>query len=219
MRHFFVLFIPALIGVGFLGRAQDPLRFQKEVFDIQRKYDSLWDASKETIVFTGSSSIRLWEDLEKSFPEFQIVNSGFGGSQASDLLVYTDELILKYNPKKVFIYEGDNDLADRKSPRQIIADINRIIEKIKQNNNNTVVVLIAAKPSIQRWKLRGRYKRLNRKFERLSRKDPYLQFANIWDVMLEKRKVSGHIFIEDGLHMNDKGYELWYSVIKNYVGR
>ncbi len=96
-------------------------RFQEEVLAIQEKYETLWDSTKETIVFTGSSSIRTWKNLQEIFPEYQIVNSGFGGSQATDLLAYTDELILQYNPKKVFIYEGDNDLNDHKKPKKIIS--------------------------------------------------------------------------------------------------
>lgn len=88
--------------------------FTKEVKDITAKYDSIWDSSKETIVFTGSSSVRLWRKLQEEFPNHQIINSGFGGSQASDLLYFIDELILSYNPKKVFIYEGDNDLWAKK---------------------------------------------------------------------------------------------------------
>ena len=67
--------------------AQTENVFTNEVKDITVKYDSIWDSSKETIVFTGSSSVRLWRKLEQEFPNHQIVNSGFGGSQASDLLL------------------------------------------------------------------------------------------------------------------------------------
>src|SRR5690606_4358215 len=86
---------------------QEPV-FRNEVLNIGKKYDTIWDANKETIVFTGSSSIRMWNGLENKFPAYQIINSGFGGSQASDLLQYQEELIFRFNPKKVFIYEGDN---------------------------------------------------------------------------------------------------------------
>lgn len=113
--------IPFLFILTFiLGHAQGPNRFDSEVEAILKKYDTLWDASRETVVFTGSSSIRIWTDLQTRFPEHQIVNSGFGGSQASDLLTFVEELILKYHPKKVFIYEGDNDISARKSPNTII---------------------------------------------------------------------------------------------------
>lgn len=207
----------AFLLIGFMSNAQDPLRFHDQVMAIQKKYDTLWDSSKETVVFTGSSSVRKWNNLQEVFPEYQIVNSGFGGSQASDLLAYVDQLVLQYQPKKVFIYEGDNDLAFSKKPERIIEDTKKILQKIKDNNPNTQIVLIAAKPSLKRWNLKRNYRKLNRKFKRLSKRDDAIEYANVWDIMLKGKKVREDIFIADGLHMNALGYELWYHIIKEYI--
>ncbi|WP_282049658.1 SGNH/GDSL hydrolase family protein [Maribacter aquivivus] len=193
--------------------------FTNEVKNITVKYDSIWDSSKETIVFTGSSSVRLWRKLEQEFPNHQIVNSGFGGSQASDLLLFMDELILSYNPKKVFIYEGDNDLWADKSPADVLDTTAEIIRRIKSKNPATEVILIAAKPSISRWKIRGKYKRLNKKMERFTKNDPQLYYVDVWKPMLNKRKLKTDIFIEDGLHMNQKGYDIWYEAMKDLVNQ
>jgi len=193
--------------------------FTKEVKDITAKYDSIWDSSKETIVFTGSSSVRLWRKLQEEFPDHQIINSGFGGSQASDLLYFIDELILSYNPKKVFIYEGDNDLWAKKRPADVLDTTADIIRRIKAKNTSTQVILISAKPSISRWKIRGKYKRLNRKMERFTQDDPNLFYVDVWKPMLNKRKLKTDIFIEDGLHMNQKGYDIWYAAMKDLVNQ
>lgn len=213
MRYFFLFFL----FIGFQTIAQDASRFADEVEAIEKKYDTLWDSSKETIVFTGSSSVRIWRDLESRFPEHQIVNSGFGGSQASDLLLHIDQLVLPFKPKKVFIYEGDNDISAEKKSKDIIGTIQKIIDRIRLENAKAKIVLIAAKPSIARWDLKRHYKKLNRKFKKLSKNDPLIDFADVWKPMLDKRNVKQDIFIEDGLHMNTKGYELWYDVIKNYI--
>lgn len=214
MKLFSVVFL-SLISISVL--AQDASRFQQEIMEIQEKYDSLWDNTKETIVFTGSSSIRLWKDLQETYPKYQIVNSGFGGSEASDLLTYTQELILQYNPKKVFIYEGDNDINANKKPKDIISVFKEIILKIKNSNPETWIVIISAKPSLTRWHLKGKYKSLNRRFNRLCKKEQYVDYANIWNIMLDRKKLRQDIFIEDGLHMNAKGYELWDQIISNYI--
>lgn len=214
MKYHIVLFF--LIAYT-IGHSQDSFRFRGEVEAIDKKYDSLWNPSKRTVVFTGSSSIRIWNDLEQRFPQHQIVNSGFGGSQASDLLIYIDDLILKYNPSKVFVYEGDNDISARKKPNVIIETTKEIIDKIKNKDSTTRIVLISAKPSIARWNLRRKYKRLNRKFSRLSKQDEHLEFADVWTPMLDGRKVKTDIFLKDGLHMNAKGYELWHNVLKPYM--
>ncbi|MFS4494610.1 GDSL-type esterase/lipase family protein [Maribacter sp. 2308TA10-17] len=213
MKYF--LYILVALPIFLSGQEMPP--FFEEVEAIEKKYDSLWDKSKETIVFTGSSSIRIWNDLEEMFPEHQIVNSGFGGSQASDLLNYCNKLILKYKPKKVFIYEGDNDISVGKKSKEIIKDILAIISEVRTQNSATKIVLISAKPSIARWNLKRNYKKLNRKFKKLSRKDADLLYVDVWKPMLEKGKLKQDIFIEDGLHMNAKGYAIWYSTIKPYL--
>lgn len=191
--------------------------YKNEVGSLQQKYDSIWDASKETTVFAGSSTIRMWKNLEAMFPDRQIVNSGFGGSQSSDLFEYYQELILRYDPKKVFIYEGDNDIAARKKTAEIIKNTRMIISKIKEKDQNTQIVIISAKPSIARWHLKRKYKRLNSQFKRLCKKDASLEFANVWDVMMDGKQVRKDIFLNDGLHMNYKGYNLWYLAIEPFM--
>lgn len=201
----------------YLCNAQLENSYLNEVNAITAKYDTIWDINRETIVFTGSSSVRLWKNLEQSFPNHQIINSGFGGSQSTDLLYFLNDLVFAYNPKKVFIYEGDNDLWAKKRPNQVLDTTEEIIRRIKAHNQSTQIILIAAKPSISRWKIRGKYIRLNRKFKHLANKDILLDYVDVWHPMLNNKKLIPDIFIEDGLHMNQKGYDIWYKAMKNLV--
>ncbi|SHG18411.1 SGNH/GDSL hydrolase family protein [Flagellimonas flava] len=196
---------------------QKELPFKKEVEEIQAGLKDSWDISKMTIVFTGSSSIRMWKDLQDRFPGSQILNTGFGGSQSSDLEHYLDELILDYNPQQVFIYEGDNDINAKKSPRDIVGTLEDILEELKERKPDLDIVLISAKPSISRWHLKRRYMRLNKRLNKLASQTSGVRFADVWSVMLNKRKLKRDLFIEDGLHMNTKGYDIWYDVLKDYV--
>lgn len=200
----------------FVVEAQD-IAFEDEVRDLEKKYDSIWDPSKPTIVFTGSSSIRLWIDLEERFPKHQILNTGFGGSEAHNLLEHLNSLVLNYNPKKVFIYEGDNDISSGKHPRKIIETFEKLIENIKEENPSAQLVLISPKPSIARWQLRGKYRRLNRKLKKLADSEEGVTYVDVWNIMLNRRKLNNKLFIKDGLHMNSMGYDLWYNQLKNLV--
>lgn len=217
MAKSWVTVFPLLILASLLARSQDPERFRKEVEEIVKRNDAQWDKARETIVFTGSSSIKTWKDLRESFPCCQIINSGFGGSHASDLIAYADELILRYQPVKVFIYEGDNDLSARKRPGKILKDIRSILAGIWGKYPEAEVVLISVKPSISRWNRRRAFRRLNRKLRRLASEQPNLEFADIWTPMLNGRKLQKDLYIEDGLHINQKGYQIWKEVIYPYV--
>jgi len=211
--RFLVVFLIALSPVC----AQESIPFDKEVKGIVKRNDSLWDTSKETIVFTGSSSIRFWEDLQERFPGHQVLNSGFGGSQTSDLLLHLNDLVIKYQPKKVFIYEGDNDIFYKKRPKAILKTAVEVVHQLQKDDPDREIVLISAKPSLSRWKLKGKYKRLNRLFYKFSKERPNVDFVDVWNPMLDGRKVRKDIFVEDGLHMNATGYDIWYHAIKEFV--
>lgn len=213
MKYLFSIFLLT----GILAFGQETVPFLDEVSAISKESDSLWDNNREGIVFTGSSSVRMWSSLKQSFPEQQILNTGFGGSQASDLLYHLEPLVLRYKPKKVFIYEGDNDIAAKKRPREIMETTHKIITAIHNQDPETHIILIAAKPSPSRWKLRTKYKRLNRKFKKISDNHPLLTYVDVWSPMLNGTKVKKDIFIADGLHMNQKGYDIWYTAMKHLV--
>lgn len=146
--------------------------------------------------------------------DLQIINTGFGGSQASDLAHFLDDLVLRYRPKKVFIYEGDNDLWAKKRPNRIIADTKDIIARIQEMLPSAHIYLIGAKPSISRWRLKGRYKRFNRKLQRLEKQLERITYIDVWYPMLQGRSLKKDLFIKDGLHMNAKGYAIWQQIIQ-----
>ena len=211
------IFILMILWGCLPANAQMKTDFSEEVEAIISKYRSFKKDGHRTVVFTGSSSIRLWDGLERSFPDHRIVNTGFGGSESSDLLRYIEPLVLDFRPEKVFIYEGDNDLSFRKSPSRILRTTRRIIDRIEEEFPQTQVVLISAKPSPERWNLRRRFRRLNRKFERLAERNSRVEYADVWEVMLIEDEVDNSLFTEDGLHMNKKGYALWYEVLRTYL--
>jgi len=212
MKFYFLLFI-FLVSLS----AKSQLSFKAEVDEIQKKHKHLIKNGKEHIVFTGSSSIRIWQNLNKIFNNSDIVNTGFGGSKASDLLYYIEELILDFNPTKVVIYEGDNDINSGQSIDFIYENILKIIQKINVKNSNVKIIIISAKPSITRWHLREKYIILNKKYKDLATKSKNIQFADTWSAMIENGDLKKNIFISDGLHLNAKGYEIWERVIKSVL--
>ena len=194
--------------------AKSQMNFKSEVNAIQEKNKHLIKTENKHVVFTGSSSIRIWENLFEIFKDSTIVNTGFGGSKASDLLYYIDELVINFNPKKVVIYEGDNDINSGQDINFIYKNILKIIERIKDKNHKIKIILISAKPSISRWHLRDKYIQLNQKYRELANKSDFIEFADTWSAMIENGVLKKDIFIEDGLHLNEKGYEIWEKTLK-----
>src|SRR5687768_15193382 len=55
--------------------------------------DSIAAPPPKAIVFVGSSSFRMWKDMEQAFPNHEVVNRGFGGSSLPHVIEYADEII------------------------------------------------------------------------------------------------------------------------------
>jgi lysophospholipase L1-like esterase len=217
MKRVFFLASLVLFLIGSASEAQDLDRFQDEVLKISTNQFSR-DPSKTLCVFTGSSSIRLWADLQTSFPDVQTMNNGFGGSTMEELLHFSDELIFRFNPEKIFIYEGDNDLELGQSVDRIIMATEILLAKIDAQLPKAEVIIIAAKPSIARWENHAAYEELNRSYRKLTRMQRNVKFADVWQPMLGTDGLPlSDIFIEDNLHMNAKGYQIWKEVLQKFV--
>lgn len=129
MRLSLLLLLPILLYSTAVN-GQDPTRFASEIAIIaEREFEK--STTEPTVVFTGSSSIRMWGNLESSFPSYQVLNNGFGGSEFSDLMHYREELIYRFRPDMVFIYEGDNDVNSGKPTEEILEDAILLLSDIQ----------------------------------------------------------------------------------------
>ena len=212
-----------LISIIFLliatlySNAQDPKRFKNDVDELAGK-EYNFNNNQKLVVFAGSSSIRMWKDVQSYFPEYNVVNNGFGGSQFSDLLYFYDEVILKQKPEILFIYEGDNDINDKKKPGKILKEAKQLTVKIKKDLPETQIIFISPKPSIARVHLKNEYIKFNKKLNKYCKKQDNIGFVDVWFPMLDSHgNVYKDVFLEDGLHMNKKGYDIWAKVIDGFL--
>jgi lysophospholipase L1-like esterase len=195
-------------------RAQDPTRFKEEVDKIISSVKP--SKNKKLVVFTGSSSIRMWSDIASRFPNQNIINTGFGGSTMSEMFYYSQELIVDYKPEKIFIYEGDNDLATGKSQQQIIHDAEKVLNYIR--GQLPKVYFISPKPSVRRWELKEKYESLNGQLQAWANAKKNVYFVDVWTPMLnEQGQVRPELYLEDNLHMNQQGYDIWSQVLSEYL--
>ncbi|WP_194778514.1 GDSL-type esterase/lipase family protein [Pararhodonellum marinum] len=192
-------------------------QFEKEVAELVEKYNALgW--KKGSVVFTGSSSIRLWKDLETGFPEYPIINTGFGGSQTHHLLTHLEPLVIRYEPATVFIYEGDNDINAGKSVQEIINTMDKVVRKISKENAEVQIHLISTKPSPSRWKLKDNYLALNKALSDYAEGRKKVTYIEVWKPMIgqDGRPIPAY-YAADSLHLSDQGYKLWEEIISKYL--
>ena len=105
------------------------------------------------LVFYGSSSIRMWNNLSNDFGEFHPINLGFGGSTMAACVWFFDRIMVNLQPKGMIVYAGDNDLGDGRHPEEVFIFFKQLIASIRKNYGNIPVGYISIKPSILRFNI------------------------------------------------------------------
>jgi lysophospholipase L1-like esterase len=206
-----------LILLSGILQAQDHKIFQPEIDTLEKKFSGMIN-NRNLIIFTGSSSIRLWKDLQSTFPEKNIINTGFGGSRMTDLLFYLEDVVLKYRPVEVFVYEGDNDLAFGEKPATIKIETDSLIIRIHRVLPQTEIILLSVKPSPMRWALRDEYVELNRMYSSLPMTYGYVTFLDLWSPLIgPSGRPRKDLYMPDSLHLNHSGYLIWAEKVRKVL--
>src|SRR5215468_6885350 len=75
-------------------------RWEQEIAAFERT-DQTNPPPRGAVLFIGSSTIRLWKTLARDFPEQQVVNRGFGGSEILDSTHFAERIIFPYEPRMI----------------------------------------------------------------------------------------------------------------------
>ncbi|MFT6319734.1 MAG: lysophospholipase L1-like esterase [Granulosicoccus sp.] len=189
-------------------------RFQNEIDNfIQQDKDHSF--SKNGIMMTGSSSIRMWTSMEEDFSAFPVLNRGFGGATIPEVLHFAGRYIFQHEPQIIVFYCGENDISEGVSPETVFASFKTFVKIIETKLPETKLVYISMKPSIARWNLWPQYQAGEKLIKEFVDGNSKIAYMDASISMLEKNgEVKKDIFIEDGLHMNAKGYEGWTNQLK-----
>ena len=209
---FLFLFIFAVQLVAF---AQQPVPFEKEINAFEQQ-DKTSPPPKKSILFTGSSSIKLWQTLQTDFPDKKVLNRGFGGSKLTEVIYFADRAIIPYKPKQIIIYAGENDVASGKVTAQEVHDrFVTLFTKIRKSLPKTPIVFISMKPSPSRRKFLPITMEANELIKNYIGKQKRAQYLDIYTPMLDANgEIKGELFRADSLHMSPKGYEIWTEKLK-----
>lgn len=190
--------------------------------DIQafKKQDSISFPPKNVILFVGSSSFTKWTDVQDYFPKYKIINRGFGGSTLLDVIQYTADIIIPYHSKQIVIYCGENDLAssDTVTAQMVLERFKKLFTLIRKNNQSVPVAFVSLKPSPSRKHLWPKMVKANQLIKDYLGTKNKTAFIDVYHKMFNNDEtLMEDIFIEDHLHMNAKGYQIWQKIIQPYL--
>lgn len=194
-------------------------------FDRWEKEIAAFEASDRTnapprgaLLFTGSSTVRLWKSLAQDFPGHRTINRGFGGCQIVDCTHFADRIIVPYAPAVVFLRAGGNDLYVGKSAEQVFAEYCEFVAAVQAKLPEVEIVFIGLCPTIARWKQAERERALNGYVEAYARTRPRLKYVEIYDLSLDADgRPRPEVFVADQLHFNAEGYRLLAERVRPFL--
>jgi len=170
-------------------------------------------------LFYGSSSIRLWDSLYQDFAHLKPMNLGFGGSTLAACVWFFDRIMMPYNPKRLIVYAGDNDLGDGRHPEEIFIFFQQMMVKARERFGDIPCYYVSLKPSPARWQIADSFKYANNLIEsEIVKQQNNWHFINIFKAMLDNAGLpQKDLFVSDALHLSPQGYALWKQVINDSI--
>ena len=195
----------------------DPSRFEADIHAFEME-DMADPPPKGGIIFTGSSSIRMWTSLKEDFAGLPVLNRGFGGSMIPEVTAFLDRMIVPHKPRLVVLYCGGNDINAGRSAAQVTRDFEALVAKLHDELPTTRLLYISVAPNPARWSQVETVKAVNRAVQWRAESDPRITYIDVFSRMLgPDGRPLPDIFIEDGLHMNAKGYAIWTAVVRPFL--
>ena len=191
----------------------------------KKDYEKQIETLKEdytNYLFLGDS-ITYYYDLDKYYEGLPVVNSGISGDTTEDILNDMKGRVFDYNPSKVFLLIGTNDLIHDISVDDIVSNIEKIIDEINSNKPQTQIYVESVYPvndnldeDMVDVRNNDDIMKINEKVKEYCDKNDYI-YINMYDKLLDDDGNFNEEYTDDGLHPNSRGYEVITDEIKKFL--
>ncbi|MCU0353488.1 MAG: GDSL-type esterase/lipase family protein [Cytophagales bacterium] len=190
--------------------------------DIRRfeHLDSTETDPANAILFTGSSSIRLWETIREDMAPYPVIQRGFGGSKMSDVAVYTKRIVYphRFRALAIFVANDITGSADDKTPVQVADLFAHIHRTVRKKYPTQPIYFIEITPTNSRWKVWPQISQANQRIKAFCERQRNTYFIDTAAAFIgPDGKPRADLFISDQLHLNREGYKLWAEIIRKKI--
>ncbi len=173
--------------------------------------------SPNAVLFAGSSSIRLWETIHDDMAPYEVIQRGYGGAKFSDLAVFAEEVFYPHTCQAIVIFVA-NDISGTPediSPEEVGRVVRYITRTIRKKKPTTPIFFIEITPTSSRWKVWEQIQQSNAQLKQLCGQHENTYFIATASHFLNEQGVPrDELFVDDLLHLNRQGYQLWTRLIK-----
>ncbi|MBN1851090.1 MAG: hypothetical protein JW829_00140, partial [Pirellulales bacterium] len=159
-----------------------------------------------------------WETLAQDFPEHKVVNRGFGGCQIVDCTHYADRIVIPYNPRRIVLRAGGNDIHAGKTPEQVRDDFRAFVEKVRMGLPKVRIAYMTINATPARWANAEREKKANELIKDYIIQGENMDYIDAFDATMDDAgRPREELFVKDRLHFNAKGYKILASVVRSHL--
>lgn len=172
------------------------------------------------VLCIGSSHMALWKTIQTDLSPLRVYNYGIGGSKMSHAAeLFVPNFVIPFKPRAVILYEGSNDLNANQTPEEIVAQFKKVYEQIHEALPHTRLYVLGIVPSpgkrFNRW---DAIKETNALIQNECKLNPWIKFLDTTTPLISPKGMPRpECFIENDVHMNEAGYEVWKSVVAPIV--
>jgi hypothetical protein len=174
----------------------------------------------DSILFIGSSSIRIWDTIGRDMAPYHPIQRAYGGAKFSDLAVFARRLIAphQFQALVVFVANDVTGTAEDSTPEQVAGWFGHIIEVTRAAQPNAAIFCIAVTPSPARWEAWPMIRESNRALARTCASHRDVHFIPTAHAYLDEHGLpQPDLFQEDRLHLNELGYRIWAAIILSHL--
>ena len=201
--------------------AEDPTVYAEDIEDLLAQTRA-GPPPEGAVVFTGSSSIRLWSTLKRDMDPLPIIQHGFGGAKLGDVEFYADQLVTPFDPQAVVVFAGTNDLQPHasKPPEVLLRTYQAFVTRVRIDLPDVPIYFIGITPTPRRWVIWDQAQETNRLIRDWSDQDPNLLYIETGPALLgENGQPDPENYRLDKLHLSDEGYAIWTEIIRTRLMR
>ena len=185
-----------------------------------KELDTKEDYAPKSILFLGSSSIRLWETLKEDMAPMPLIQRGYGGAHFRDLIFYIDTILNQHDLSMIVCFVA-NDISQKnsnESVKTILRNYDYVIKRIRKKHPTLPILQISITPTESRWHLWPKINELNMALKDYCASHSKMVFLETTSHFLNAEGLpKRELFRSDKLHLNKEGYILWNSLIRPQV--
>jgi len=169
------------------------------------------------ILFLGHSLINFF-DWQARFPDHRVASLGVPGETVEGLLSRINGIIREYpHADLIFIMTGTNNVAMEEY--DFLDAYREIIEKLSAAYPKAVIYVHSILPIMLEWIAGEDIQRVNQSIKEMTGKTG-AGFLDIYRLFTDQEgKAVKDYFLEDGVHLSDKGYSVWTGVLEKMVNK